>query len=91
VLRWIGGRNMSLSSPPNEAILEAPSPSKSDRGSMALKFSEREMDMLVSALRVAEVRRGWVLQARRNSSIDSLSAEDVTDLRHRIEHALRSL
>lgn len=89
MLRWIVGRNTSPASPTEESIVKAPA--NLDRDGIAFSVSERELDMLVAALRVAEVRRGWVLQIRGDSSIEPLSDDEVTDLRHRMQRATRSV
>lgn len=53
-----------------------------------LSFTPRELDMLVAALRVAEVRRGWVLQIRDGDPADALPHEEVIRLRERFQAAL---
>lgn len=53
-----------------------------------LSFTPPELDMLIAALRVAEVRRGWALQIRGGDPADALSNDDVIRLRERIEAAL---
>lgn len=53
-----------------------------------LSFTPRELDMLVAALRVAEVRRGWMLQIRGGDPADALAHDDVIRLRERLQAAL---